>query len=262
MLVVVFQFITKKANADLVHPISSTISTTGQLSVGKVAPGEQLPLQVQLINFGTPNESIDVTLTYSIRNDKNIVVLESAETVAVQTTSSFIKNVLIPMDFSTGTYTIDLLMTYKNQEFPAISKAKFKIKNRFLGFYTDDWFAAGPIMFVPLLLMFFWLKRKKEDQKLLRPHYAHIAEEERTYYEMIHDIVVCIHKHVGDKKMQEIVDHIEGLTLDSSNLYVEELSGSIEEIISKLIYEYENIIGKKANIITKAVYPKNRVKTH
>ena len=254
------QVIIGKSTAEIINPLSSTLLTTGQLTVGKVSPGDQLPLQVQLINFGTPDERVDVTLMYSVKNKRNIIVLDSSETVAVQTTSSFIKNVLIPQDFPTGTYSIDLLMSYQDQEFPAISQAKFKVSNKFFGFYSDDWLLASPLILIPFLVMFFWMRRKR-DLILLRPNYEHIEEEERAYYEIVHDVVVCLHKHVGDRKMKEIISHIEGLKLEKSNLYVEELSGSVEVIISKLIGEYEKVIGKKANIITKAVYRENRVKT-
>lgn len=242
-------------------PLTSSLSTTGQLSVGKVAPGEKLPIQVQLINFGTPEERVDVTLFYSVKDSHGITVLTDTETVAVQTTASFIKNVYIPDDFKSDNYTINLVINYRDQEFSAISQAQFKVQKKYFGFFLSDWLRALPLLFLPFLIPFFLNFRKKEHD-LLRPNYSHIPEDERTYYEIVHDIVASIHHHVGDRDMKKIVDSIPGLGLDVSNIYIEELEGSVVVIIARLVSAYEKIVGKKANIILKANYQKNRIQTH
>ncbi|MCI5051334.1 MAG: hypothetical protein MRY57_03425 [Candidatus Pacebacteria bacterium] len=242
-------------------PLASKLMTTGQLTVGKVAPGEDLPLQVQLINFGTPEERVDVVLNYSVKDETNKIVLTNTETVAVQTTASFVKNIYIPADFNSGTYTIDLVMAYRDQDFPAISQAQFKIQKKYFGFFLSDWLRAIPFLIIPFIFAFFWGRRKK-NVTVLRPNYAHIPEDERTYYEIVHDIITSIHYHVGDREMNRIIKEVPGVTLDTTNMYIEELNGSVGTIIAQLIHEYEIITGKKANVIMQANYQHNRVRSH
>ena len=56
------------------------VSTKGAVLVSKVAPGDLLPVTVQLVNFGS-SKRVDVDILYQIRDQDDNVVLTERETV-------------------------------------------------------------------------------------------------------------------------------------------------------------------------------------
>ena len=77
--------VTKNAKVD---------STSASLAV-RVAPGELLPISVKLSNFGG-GRRVDVTITYGLFNDQGNQIYTTTETVAVETTASFVKAIQVP----------------------------------------------------------------------------------------------------------------------------------------------------------------------
>lgn len=63
----------------------------------KVAPGELLHVAVKLSNFGGGSR-VDVILTYLVTSLKGEEIFKSTETVAVETTNNFAKNLQIPAE--------------------------------------------------------------------------------------------------------------------------------------------------------------------
>lgn len=244
-----------------------TISSTVSLgSSDLVTVGDSLPVNIQLLNFGTPGEKVDVTMNFIIQDHFDNIALQRTETVAVQTTASFTRYFQIPDTLDHGTYTLSLLVSYRDQQFPAISEQQFTVEHSILGYGLSKWYPAIPLVLLPFIFtLFVWRRKKKhnvENFDIVERKYDHISKNERTNYEIVHDIVESIHYRVGDKKINEVMDRIPGLTLNKKNLHVEEINGPMEEIIPMLIHEYEEITGKKANIITHPTYPKKRIQTH
>src|SRR6185369_11340145 len=60
--------------------------------ITRVAPGEFLPISVRLTNFGSKQRA-DVTISYRILDNTGTSLITNTETVAVQTTASFIKTI-------------------------------------------------------------------------------------------------------------------------------------------------------------------------
>ena len=259
---IVFTFLLVSGFSPTIFAQSPPISST--LSLGSndyVATGDSLPVYVQLLNFGTPGEKIDVLLNFIVLNQKEEIVIKRTETVAVQTTASFTRYLQIPESIPQGNYILKLDVSYAGQRFPAISEQTFIVEYQFLGYGLSKWYQALPFGFLPLLLLIFYYKRKQKDLNVQRD-YSHIPDHERTNYEIIHDIVNSIHYHVGDKQIHEIAERIPGLTLNTSNSHIKEIKGPMENIVSQLIHEYEGITGKKPNIISNPSYPKKRIQTH
>lgn len=243
--------------------LTSTVSTTGQIQTSKIQPGNTLPVQVQLINFGTPDERVDVTLHYTVRNSFNEIVLEKSETVAVETTASFVRNILIPETFTRGTYTLHLDALYRDQVFPAISQTQFIIGgNLFSKNQTYHWYTALPLLFLIFTLFVVFSKKRVVHHSRPNRDYSMVPAEQRTYYEIVHDIVDSLHYHIGDRGIKNITQNIAGLSLDPSLRHVESIHGPVEVIIAQLIQAYEKTVGKKANIITQPSYTKKRIQTH
>jgi hypothetical protein len=247
---------TRIAQAD-----TNPIHSVGKIASQRIAPGEDLTVQIQLANFGTPDERVDVTLLYSIvETETEEIVLEKKETVAVQTTASFIREIEIPSDFSPGTYYLELDVQYRDQKFPAVSKTQFSVVNPFLGLFIRDWQAI--VLFVvsfSVIIFLLWWARRRQPSDLSRD-YSHIPKDERIFYEIMHDVVQAIHFHVGDSSIQEIVENIDGLVLDDDLFHIKTVEGSVETVLSNLLKEYEDISGKKANIILQPNYKKSRLK--
>ncbi|MCA9352983.1 hypothetical protein KC901_02270 [Patescibacteria group bacterium] len=239
--------------------VSSTISITGS---ERVAAGDTLPVNIQLLNFGTPGENVDVSLNFVVRNELQEIVLNRTETVAVQTTASFTRYFQIPKSLNPGHYVLNLDVNYRNQKFPAIAEQRFIVERQFLGYGISKWYPAVPFGLVPFVYIFLKRRRREKYQSVADRDYSHVPEQDRTNYEIIHDIVNLLHYHVGDKKIREIAAHIPGLILNQSNSHVQKIDGSMERIISQLIHEYETIMGKRVNIISQPSFKKKRVQTH
>ncbi len=253
-------FMTQSYSSAQQEDLVSALSTNGKIGVEKVAPGGKLPVQVQLINFGSPNERVDVTLRYSIERD-GAVVLESKETVAVQTTASFLREIIMPDSFTPGVYQMNLDVSYRNQIYPAISQVQFNIEKKIFGFFWSQWSPALVFFFIPPIFFFIFLWRRKNRVSTLNRNYSHIPITQRTYYEIIHDIIDSIHYHVGDQKMMRIIESIPGIDFDQDKGLISNIEGPAEVLVAQIMHEYENIIGKKANVITKRTYKNQRVKT-
>ena len=240
----------------------NSISSTISLSPSEhIIPGGSLPVSIQLLNFGTPGEKVDVSLNFMIRDASNEIILSRTETVAVQTTASFTRHFQLPKSLDPGTYILSLDILHRNMKFPAIAEQQFIVERVILGYSLSRWYAALLLIFVPFLFIFIIWKRKQNFQSVKRD-YDHVPQYDRTNYEIIHDIINAIHYHVGDAHMHDIVSHIPGLTLNTSDSHIKEITGPIEIVVSQLIHEYERITGKKPNVINHPPYSKKRVQTH
>lgn len=248
------------ANYVSAQGLDALVSTSGQLTVQTLAPGEELPLQVQLLNFGTPDERVDVTLFYVVSDAEGGSIIQKTETVAVQTTASFIRNLQIPESVKSGVYYIDLTVQYKEQRFPAISRAQFNVKKSFLGFYVHDWLPSLVFLLIPFILFFVFKKRTTVIS--VSRDYSAVDISQRMYYEIIHDIIQSLHYHVGDREISKIIKDIPGLVVNQDTSHIESLSGSIPVIIARLLEKYELTVGEKANIILEPNYSDIRVRTH
>jgi len=234
---------------DIDQQVSSTISTLGEYYNGSVAPGEALPVQIQLLNFGTPNDTVDTTLYFSIIDDNGQTVLTRSETLAVQTTASFSRYIVIPDNTLSGKYLIQLDVEYSGQKYPAISQQPFVVEQKWWGYTYREWLSALPLIVAPLLIIAFlyFLRNKKARQ--YTHDYSHIGESERFYYEIIHNIIVSLHYHVGDKKMKKILASLPGIKMDTTNKQIQYVGDNPEKIVSSLMRYYEQETGAPANIV-------------
>tara|TARA_B100001179_G_scaffold80382_1_gene56768 strand:+ start:122 stop:922 length:801 start_codon:yes stop_codon:yes gene_type:complete len=238
------------------------VFSAGELRITEIGRGEELPVEIQLVNFGTPNERVDATLVYSITYKENGAELfRTTETVAVETTASFNRDIIIPNDFPYGDYSISVDVRYQGQIFPALSESGFVVVRKAFGYPITHWINALLILLVIVLLVIF-LQKSIFTQKHGPTTYTHVSEDERIYYEIIHGIIHELHYHVGDDAIKRISKNIPGLRMSDDGEHVLEISAPIVDIIPVLMQKYHEISGKHLNVILDHHYSDKRVSSH
>ncbi len=236
----------------------SEVRTTSGALVTRVAPGELLPISVKLTNFGG-GKRVDVTIDYRILNEKGDAVLTEKETVAVETTVSFIKVIQIPRDVPPGKYTAESSIVYQGQKVPVAASYQFTVEQKILGLFTSQFIIYGIItVFVGIAFVIVSrLIKKKLRVSRLAPHeYPDISKEERIFYEIVSDIIAQMRQRVGDRAL-DIAKSIDDLVIDENTGRVIRVKKSPAKIIALLILKYEKTLGEKISF----AFPKPNDKT-
>ena len=113
------------------------ITTQSENTENRLAPGEFLPISVKLVNFGE-QKRVDVVINYKILDSNNNEIYSENETVAVETTASFIKRIQLPYNIKPGLYTVESILNYPDQQEPAISKFPLLVEEKIAGFFKSD----------------------------------------------------------------------------------------------------------------------------
>jgi hypothetical protein len=228
------------------EPKTNEMETGSGRLVSKVAPGEFLPISVKLINFGE-GRRVDVDIDYQILDsDEDEVFFKYSETVAVETTASFVKNIQIPFDLPSGKYIASSKITYEGQEVPATSKFEFTVERKIAGIFISQLILYG-IITTLIGIVFAVLSRLiiKRRASRLNPHeYSDVQKEERLFYEIISDMIMQMRYRAGDRAI-EIAGSIEGLDISKESGRVLKINKDPAEIIAVLILQYQKIFGKK-----------------
>lgn len=224
--------------------------TNGWL-VGKVAPGELLPVSVKLINV-SGTKRLDVQLTYSILSMSQEPVYSSSETVAVETTASFVKMVQIPYYLVPGVYNVKVSLTYDGQTVPATSHFPFTVETKIGGIFKTTLFSYAAL-FIVILLVFigtYIIIRKKYQQasRSLPIDYSGIPMQNRTFYEIISDTIMDMRQRVGDQAIL-IANSIDGLKINPESGRVLSISWNPSKIIAELVSKYEAELGRKVSFL-------------
>lgn len=213
----------------------------------RIAPGEVLPVSVYLSNFGGRGR-VDVTLEYYVLNSSQEIILRQSETVAVETTSNFIKSFQLPEDIDEGYYTVKTEVRYIGQEFPAISEFSFRIENKVLGLFRDQliFFSllTGGVTLLAVMIAYLFVKRY--SNKRILPHdYLNIRNNERIFYELISDTIMTMQLKIGEKAIK-IAQKVQGIELDPKTGRIIRIDEQPSKVIAKLVAEYE----KEGNFVS------------
>ena len=216
--------------------------------VTKVAPGEFLPISVKLTNFGG-GRRVDVTIDYLILNSNGEVVAVENETVAVETTASYVKFIQVPHSAVPGVYTAESSIVYQDQLVPATSSYQFSVERKIAGIFVSQ-FILYAIITLAIGIAFAVVSRliiKKRRARRLTPHdYSNVPKEKRIFYEIISDTIMQMRYRVGDEAL-EIAKNIHNLVIDEKDGKVLEIKDSPEKIIALLILQYEKNLGEKVS---------------
>jgi len=238
----------------------SDFKTEGKALLTRVAPGEKLPISVKLMNFGEGGR-VDVTINYVIENSLGKKVSQESETVAVETTSTYIREVPIPEHFSPGQYTAVTEIEYDGQKVPAISEFQFTVENKVFGIFLSRFILYTIVgIFLAVILIFIGRFINKKRRSRFEVHdYSDTKKEERVFYEMISDIIMQMRYQYG-KRAIELAQKIEGLIVEDESGKVLDINKDPAEIVSLLMIYYKKEFGKNANFISKRIDKKGASK--
>jgi hypothetical protein len=94
-----------------------------------VYPGDRMKYLVTLYNLGL-TKKVDVFINYTVRSVENdTIISKTGETVALETSLSFDRNIIIPNDTPTGIYVIEAIAAYEDKR--ATSIASFNVVKPF-----------------------------------------------------------------------------------------------------------------------------------
>ena len=228
------------------EPETGEVKTSGEGLISRVAPGEFLPISVKLANFGG-GRRVDVTIDYQILDSSNVVVLTETETVAVETTASYVKIIQIPHDLPPGRYTAFSNIIYEGQEVPATAQFQFTVEKKIAGIFVSQ-FTLYSVITILISIAFVVVSRliiKRRRASRLIPHdYSDVPKQDRMFYEIISDIIMQMRYRVGEKAL-DIAKNIGDLVHNEKNGKVLEIKKSPAKIIALLVLQYEKHLGEK-----------------
>ena len=239
--------------------LAQTEKTTGSVnalsenSSNRIAPGEFLPISIKLVNFGSERR-VDVTINYKIFNnaDQEIylqkeVYLES-ETVAVETTASFVKRIQIPYQFKPGLYNVVTTINYPYQEQPAVSNFPFLVEEKIGGFFKGDLLIYGLfiilIVATVIVITYFFTSWKRRQIISITPYdYSNKPKDQMIYYEILGNIIAQMRLRIGNSAI-EIAQDLPNLKIDSNSGLVIHIGEDPAKIVALLITRYEKLLGQ------------------
>jgi len=227
---------------------NAQVDTSNAGLVVKVAPGELLPISVKLSNFGG-NNRVDVLVTYGIFANTGDKIYSTSETVAVETTASFIKTIQIPFNTAPGTYIAKTSITYGGQLVPATTEFPFTVERKVFGLFQTDFYRYGGItLLVSIFMLVFGrsLIKRRRAMRFTPFDYSSVPHDQRTFYEILSDTIMQMRGRVGDDALKIAAD-ISGLKIDAETGRVLALTQSPSKIIATLVSEYEKLLGKKVS---------------
>ena len=213
----------------------------------RVAPGELLPVSLKLSNFGSERR-VDVEVIYKIVNEANVVIHTEHETIAVETTFSSLKQLVVPTGTPPGVYHVFSSVSYPYQTTPATASFNFRVERSFLGIFQSDWLFYFSITLFLSMVSFFasrlfirsWIGRTPLHSYLDKP------ANEQIYYEMISDAIAQMRLHAGDEALA-IASGIAGLEIEKKTGKVVKILSDPAQIISRLVQQYESTLGQRVS---------------
>jgi hypothetical protein len=236
---------------DLISELDgATIHVSNGWLLWKVSPWELLPASVKLLNMSGNKKRIDVQLNYSITSLAGEKIYSSSETVAVETTASFVKMLQVPYFLVPGVYVTQVDMKYNWQIVPATSHFPFTVEKKIFGVFRTTLLLYWIIFFVVLVglatLLFIAKKRYHQVSRSSPIDYADVPTNMRTFYEILSDTIMDMRQRVGDQAIL-IANSVDGLKIDTETGRVLSLDRNPSKIIAELVSKYEVELGKKVS---------------
>ncbi|MBI3633291.1 MAG: hypothetical protein HY226_03300 [Candidatus Vogelbacteria bacterium] len=229
-------------------PSGARVDTSSAGLTLRVAPGELLPISVRLLNFGG-GKKVDVIVKYSIITSSGVEIYSSDETVAVETTVSFVKTIQVPLETIPGIYFAKTAIVYGGQLVPANTQFPFTVEKKIFGIFQSDFILYGAIMLIISVVLSFLVRLFAERRRLTRftPFdYSDIPHDERVFFELISDTITSMRQRVGDQAL-EVARKIDGLVIDEKTGRVLKITDSPSKVMAMLVSGYGRSLGKKVS---------------
>lgn len=228
--------------------MASSIDASLENEESVVAPGDFLTVSVKLVNFGSQNR-VDVVSSYKIFDNLDKEVYSESETVAVDTTASFIKRIHLPQDILPGFYTAKVILQYPYQVDPAESEFQFEVEEEILGVFKSHLILYFIILFIFVVCIIFvtylFVGRKKSTAIIFHD-YSNKPKTEIIYYEILSDIISQMRLRAGDDAL-EIAKNIPDLEINEKNGNIINIKNNPAKIIALLISRYEELLGQRVS---------------
>jgi hypothetical protein len=230
----------------------ASIKSVSENSDNRVAPGDFLTVSVKLVNFGA-QKRVDVVVDYKILDSGKKEVYKENETVAVETTASFVKRLQLPQNIKPGVYTLVSVLNYPYQEQPAVSEFTFTVENKIGSFFQSDLilFSVIALLAVAILvacIYFFSSFLQKRRVQLF--DYSDKPKDQIIYYQILSNIIAEMRMRVGDDALQIAAD-IPDLQINDKTGYIINIKKEPAKIIALLISRYEKMTGQKISFALK-----------
>ncbi|MCR4325596.1 MAG: hypothetical protein NUV59_02205 [Patescibacteria group bacterium] len=220
-----------------------TLSSEGLRS--SAAPGESIAFSVQLSNFGSQKRA-DVTVFFRLFDERGTQVYAESETVAVDTTASFVKRIPVPEGALPGAYTVETSLSYAGQEVPATSRFTFTVGPPVRMTDNSAIYFAGIALALLLILGLVYTLRVRSRGRFVIHDYSDKPKEERIYYEIISDTIGQMRQRAGDRAL-DVATHTQGLVVDEKTGRVLKITDSPAKVVAGLVSGYEKALGKKVS---------------
>ncbi len=232
--------------ADVDPSALGSVKATSESPASRLAPGEFLPFSVKLVNFGS-EKRVDIIINYEILDSKNKLIYSESETVAVETTASFVKRIQLSYTMEPGIYTAQTALTYPGQDQPAISRFPFKVEKKIGDFFVSDlalYATAGGAILITILAVVFLFSWSRRKGRYVMYDYSKKPKDQVIYYEMLSDIVSQMRLKIGDRAL-EIAKEVPNLQINPDNGMILDIQDDPAKIIALLVLRYEKESGKK-----------------
>lgn len=232
---------------DITAEIADTVGTVDsstEASNSKIAPGEFLPISIKLVNFGS-EKRIDVVVNYQILDSSGNEVYAESETVAVETTASFVKRIQLPYTLKGGTYIAVVALNYPGQESPAVSRFNFLVEEKIAGFFRNDLFLYAVFIIVIILVVVFityFFAAARSHRRFKLYDYSNKPKNQIIYYEILSDIISQMRLRIGDDAIK-IAEDIPNFKIDKKTGYIVDIGDNPAKITALLIVRYEKLLG-------------------
>lgn len=225
---------------------SGSINLSSESGNSKFAPGEFIPFSIKLLNFGSLQRG-DVTLDYQILDNKKIQITSATETVAVETTASFVKRIPLPVNLKPGNYTLTTSLTYPSQKQPAVSQFNFVVENKIAGLFQSDLIILFVVIIVVLSILLFILYlliKRNRSRSQVSFDYGDRPKNQIIYYEILSNIINQMRLRIGDSAF-EITEGIPDIEVNNKNGKIINIKKEPAKIIALLIFRFEKYSGQK-----------------
>lgn len=213
--------------------LGQEVDVNNSLQSVRHAPGDRIPFQVRLSNFGGGSR-VDVLVRYEVLSESGDVIIAEDETLAVETTASYIHTLVLPADIASGAYIARVAITYPGQSQPASSSFRFTVAPALFGVFLRD--AAMYVLALAAASGGAYLLLRRHPAR--KGHeYSHIPPSARIYYEIISDILHEMRLHSGDKALV-LARNVPGLTIGDDGR-IQAVNGDPADVVARLIEAYE-----------------------
>lgn len=239
--------------ADSVIPGQINLTLVSQTPDQALAAGESLMFSVKLLNFGSVSRA-DVLVTYEILAADQTVKHRETETVAVDTTAAFVKQIVLPSSLAPGMYTLKTRITYSGQTALAESQFSFEVVELIWGLRKTVFMALAVATVVVLVVfgtVIAWAVRTGARARAAETFdYSHRKDDEQVYYQLISESIAQMRRLNGDAALKA-AGSIPGLRIDPRTGEVLEITGNPMVIMNVLVLRYETLLGRRMNEVLK-----------